>query len=195
VANPAFAFGVESAALEVIMRSAFIAVLLALIPFGTVAQDSPLKPDGRMWQTWSNSGSGTMPTFIKAAYVQGAIEGLRVGSLAGYYKGRLDEKNDALDYLKPCIEKGPCANIPPATLIKPLETMDGFEAGANKMRAGYTAQHASVLDIVQQTDKFYADYRNTSVCMIMAVQESIASLNGNASSEEALNMERKGCNP
>ena len=178
------------------MRSAFIAALLVLIPFGSVAQESPLKPDGRMWQVWSNSGSGTMPTLMKAAYVQGAIEGLRVGSTTGYYKGRLDEKSDALDYVKSSIEKeGPSVNIPLANLVKRLSTMDGLEAGASKIQAGYTARHASALDIVHQMDKFYADYRNTSVCLVMAIQESIASLNGNASSEEALNMERKGCNP
>jgi hypothetical protein len=177
------------------MRSALIAVLLALIPFGSVAQDSPLKPDGRMWGTWNSSGSGSLS--VKAAYVQGAIEGLRVGSLAGYYAGRTDEKNDALDYVKACLDKGPCAGIPLASLIKPVtsSSLNEAEAGATKVRVGFTPQHASVLDIVHQMDKFYADYRNTPVCMIMAVQESISSLRGMASSEQELEMERKGCNP
>jgi hypothetical protein len=47
--------------------------------------------------------------------------------------------------------------------------------------------------VVHQTDKFYADYRNTPVCMIVAVQESISSLRGQASSEQQLEMARKGC--
>ena len=172
------------------MRSAFIAVLLSLIPFGTIAQDSPLKPDGRMWGTWSNSGSGNL--FVKAAYVQGAIEGLRVGAFEGYYAGRIDEKSDALDYVKPCL-KGPCAGIPLASLID--NSTDKFEAGANKVRGRYAPQNTSVLDIVHQMDKFYNDYRNTPVCMIVAVQESISSLRGTASSEQELEMARGGCNP
>ena len=40
------------------MRSAFIAVLLSLIPFWSVAQDSPLKPDGRMWARREGGKSG-----------------------------------------------------------------------------------------------------------------------------------------
>jgi hypothetical protein len=88
------------------MRSAFIiAVLLSLVLLGSVAQDSPLKPDGRMWETWGNSGSQNL--FIKAAYVQGAMEGLRVGATVGYYSGRADEKKDALDYVKSCLSTGP----------------------------------------------------------------------------------------
>jgi hypothetical protein len=176
------------------MRSAFIPVLLSLIPFGSVAQDSPLKPDGRMWGTWSN---GSQSSFVKAAYVQGAIEGLRVGALVGYYAGRMDEKNDALNYVKPCLDKGPCAGIPIARLIKPLtnSSTSEFEAGANKVRGGYAPQHASVLDIVHQMDKFYTDYKNTPVCMITAVQESISSLRGTASSEQELEMARRECNP
>lgn len=176
------------------MRSAFIAVLLSLIPFGGVAQDSPSKPDGRMWETWSNSDSQSL--LLKGAYVQGAIEGLRVGAVVGYYTGRTDEKSDALDYVKPCF-KGPCAGIPLASLIKPLtnSSTNEFEAGAEKVRGKYAAQNASVLDIVRQMDKFYNDYRNTPVCMITAVQESISSLRGTASSEQGLEMARRGCNP
>jgi hypothetical protein len=171
------------------MRRAFIAVLLALIPFGSVAQDSTLKSDGRMWATWS--------LIIKEAYVQGAIEGLRVGSFAGYYFGRADEKKDALAYVKPCLDKGPCAGIPLSSLINPLtdSSTNDFETGANKVRAEFTPQHASVLDIVHQMDKFYTNYRNTPVCMITVVQESISSLRGTASSEQELEMSRQGCNP
>jgi len=102
---------------RVIMRSAFIAVLLCMIPFESIAQDGAMKPDGRMWQMWSNSGSQS--SFVKAAYVQGAIEGLRVGASLGYFTGRTDEMNDALDYVKPCIEKGPCAGIPLTSLVRP----------------------------------------------------------------------------
>jgi hypothetical protein len=72
------------------MRSASIlAVLQPLIPFGSIAQDSPLKPDGRMWETWSNVGSQSL--LVKGAYVQGTIEGLRVGAVVGYYTGRTDD--------------------------------------------------------------------------------------------------------
>src|SRR6266566_9079671 len=119
---------------EVNMRSAFIVVLLSLIPFESIAQDSSLKPDGRLWATWTNSGSERL--FVKAAYVQGAIEGLRVGAVTGYYGGRLDEKNDALAYVKPCLDKGPCAGIPLASLIKPLTNSNTseFAAGADKVR-------------------------------------------------------------
>ncbi len=178
------------------MRSAVIAVLLSLIPFGSIAQDNPLKPDGRMWATWSNSGSGS--SFTKAAYVQGAIEGLRVGAFVGYYAGRIDEEKDALEYLKPCL-KGPCAGIPLTSLIRPQFTTkssaDEFVAGADKVRAQYALQHASIFDIVRQMDKFYSNHENTPVCMIVAVQESISSLRGTASSEQELALSRKGCSP
>jgi hypothetical protein len=172
------------------MMRAFIAVLLSLIPFGSIAQDSPLKPDGRMWEAWNNSGSESL--HVKAAYVQGAIEGLRVGAVVGYYAGRLDEQSDTLDYVKPCL-KGPCAGIPLASLIN--TSTNKFEAGANKVRGKYAPQNASVFDIVHQMDKFYSNYRNTPVCMIVAVQESISSLRGTASSEQELEIARKGCNP
>jgi hypothetical protein len=177
------------------MRSAFIAVWLSLIPFGSIAQDSPLIPDGRVWETWSNTGSQSL--FVKGAYVQGAIEGLRLGAIVGYFHGKLDERSDALDYVKSCQDKGPCAGIPLASLTKPLtnSTATEIEAGSDKVRARYAPQHASVLDIVHQMDKFYANNRNTPVCMITAVQESISSLNGTASSEQELESARKGCNP
>jgi hypothetical protein len=175
------------------MRSSFIAVLLSLVPYGSIAQDSPLKPDGRTWATWSNSGSESL--FVKAAYVQGAIEGLREGATWGYYSGRLDEKNDARDYATRCQNKGPCAGIPLESLIKPKSNMNDFVPGADKVRGRFTLQHASVIEVAHQMDKFYADYRNTPVCMITAVQESISSLNGTASSEQELATARKGCNP
>jgi hypothetical protein len=177
------------------MRKAFVGVLLTLIPFFSLAQDSTLRPDGRIWQTYSSSGSQS--TFIKAAYVQGAIEGLRVGASLGYFTGRTDEKNDALDYVKPCIEKGPCAGIPITSLVKPSTnaTWNELKLGADKVGEKFTPQQASVLDIVHQMDKFYADYKNTRVCMIVAVQESISSLRGTAMSEQELELVRKGCNP
>jgi len=120
-----------------------------------------------MWATWGNSGS--LNLFIKAAYVQGALEGLRVGTIAGYYTGRLDEKSDS----------------------SPNE----FEAGADKAREKYAPQNTSILEIVRQMDRFYSDYKNTRVCMIVAVQESISSLRGTPTSEKELEMARKGCNP
>lgn len=124
----------------------------------------------------------------------GAMEGLRVGSTVGYYSGRLDEKSDALDYAKGCL-KGPCAGIPLASLIRTANATDQLEAGANKARGKYAPQNTSVLDIVHQMDKFYSDYRNTPVCMITAVQESISSIHGTAMSEQELEMVRGGCNP
>ena len=70
------------------------------------------------------------------------------------------------------------------------------EAGVDQVTAKLTPMnHTSVLDIVHQTDKFYSDYRNTPVCMIQAVQESIHSLNGKASTEQGLEMMRTGCKP
>lgn len=178
------------------MRSAFVAVLLAITLFGSVGQERPSsKPDGRMWQTFSNLGPQSLN--VKAAYVQGAIEGFRVGAAEGYYAGRNDEKNDALAYIKPCLEKGPCAGVPLARMIKP-ETESSWKeisAGADKVVGRLKLQNISVLDIVHQTDKFYSDYRNTPICMIVAVQESIFSLNGKASSEQELALERTGCNP
>jgi hypothetical protein len=69
-------------------------------------------------------------------------------------------------------------------------------AGADKVREKLLPQNGtSALDIVRQMDKFYSDYRNTPVCMIHAVQESIHSLNGTASTEQELQMMRKGCSP
>ena len=173
------------------MRRMFFVVLLFLIPFGSMAQDSPMNSDGRTWELWGKLGSASLP--VKAAYVQGALAGLHTGAFIGYSSGRLDGESAALEHLKPCV-KGPCAGIPPAMLITPLTT-DEIKAGADKVEDGFTPQHASVLDIVRQMDKFYADYRNTPVCMITAVQESINSLRGTASSEQGLEMERKGCNP
>jgi hypothetical protein len=177
------------------MRRVFITISLSLISFGSVAQDSRMNPDGRMWELWSQTGSQGL--LVKGAYVQGAMEGLRVGALVGYYSGRLDEKNDALDYVKPCFDKGPCADIPLATVMKPANKgTNEFEAGANKVQGKYAPpQRTSVIDIVHQMDKFYDNYRNTPVCMITAVQESISSLSGTASSEKQLELSRKGCSP
>lgn len=177
------------------MRRMSVALLLFLVQFESMAQDNALKPDGRMWATWGNSASQNM--FIKAAYVQGAIEGLRVGASSGYFAGRLDEKNDALDYVKPCVEKGPCAGIPITSLVKSStkDTWNELKAGADKVRAGFTPQRASAFVIVHQMDKFYADNRNTPVCMIVALQECISSLSGTVMSEQELELSRKGCNP
>lgn len=175
------------------MRNVFIILFLTLFAFGSAPDDSS-KPDGRMW---ANFGSTSQQgVFIKAAYVQGAIEGLRVGVLTGYLVGSQNEYNDALDNVKQCV-KGPCAGVPIASLIKdPDSQLKDSMGGAYKERAKFSLQHASVLDIVHQMDKFYADYRNTPVCMIAAVQESITSLNGAASTELELEMMRKAaCNP
>lgn len=176
------------------MRKVLITLFLFLISFVVIAQNRSTTPDGRMWANYGNSGSQGL--LVKAAYVQGVIEGLRAGATVGYFTGRLDEKNDALNYIKPCIQKGPCANIPVANLID-SNTTNGFDTGTAKVLRTFTAQNASVLDVVRQMDKFYSDYRNTPVCMIVAAQESISSLRGEAASEEALKMDRQGegCNP
>lgn len=178
------------------MRIILVAALFVLLAIGSTARDNPSTVvDGRVWQEYGDSG----PTgiLIKGAYVRGAIEGLRVGALVGYLRGRIDEKNDALEYLKPCLDKGPCATIPVATLIRPEDgrTWTAIAAGADKVRAGYTPKGASVHDVVMQMDKFYSDYRNTPVCMIQALQEAVASLNGSPSTEKDLDVMRKGCNP
>lgn len=176
------------------MRSALIiASLLVLIPSWSAAQDNPMKPDGRMWETMTNMGA--QASLLKEAYVQGATEGLQEGAVTGYVTGRTDEKGDALTYIKPCIERGR-AGIPPASMMKPVESSrNDIIAGAVKVRDGLVPRSLSILDIVHQMDKFYADYKNTPVCMIQAVKESISSLRGEASSEENLQAERKGCNP
>jgi|SRR5579863_4062768 len=149
------------------MRKPLIGVLLALTSLGSVAQDGTMKADGRMWASYGNASSQGM--LIKAAYVQGAMEGLSVGATMGYLSGRADVKNDAADWHE-------------------------VTAGADKVRAKFGPQNTSVLDIVRQMDKFYGDYRNTPVCMIVAVQESVSSRRGTASSEQGLEMARKGCN-
>jgi len=63
------------------MRVPRIAVLLAVTTFGTVAQDNPMKLDGRMWAAYGNASS--QGAFIKAAYVQGVLAGLDVGATVG----------------------------------------------------------------------------------------------------------------
>ena len=181
--------------LEVTMRRPLIAVLLAVTLFGSAAQDSPMKPDGRMWAAYGNASSQSM--FIKSAYVQGVLQGMDVGATVGYLQGRNDEGNDFVDYVKQCAaEKGrSCPDIPERnTKLEALlhESM----AGADKVREKLAPQNGtSVLDVVRQMDKFYSDYRNTPVCMIHAVQESIQSLKGTASTEQGLAMMRKGCDP
>ncbi len=145
-----------------------------------------------MWATFGSSGSQSL--LIKAAYVEGAIEGLRVGATVGYLSGRMDEQNDALDHLKPCL-KGPSAGIPLTSLARTESNITAWMSDADKVRGKHAPQNTSVLDIVHQTDKFYSDYRNTPVCMIVAVQESISSLRGTAMSEQDLEISRKGCNP
>ena len=171
------------------MRSVSVFIVLLLTSFGT-AQDS-LKKDGRMWATYGTASQ--QGVFIKAAYVQGAIEGLRAGAARGYVTGRLDEKNDALNYVKQCVEKGPCATVPIASMIRPESSWNEITTSMDKVAEEYLP-HTSVLDIVHQTDKFHSDYKNTPVCMIVAVQESIASLKGKASTEQELEMMRKDCN-
>jgi|SRR5690348_6845988 len=156
------------------MKRTTLGLVLFLLPLSGVAQDNTLKPDGTMWEAWNNSGAQSM--FVKAAYVEGAIEGLRAGATEGYYAGRIDGTSGS---------QVPMANA----------TEGKFQAGADRVRAEITPQHASVLEIVRQMDKLYSDYRNIPVCMIQAVQESIHSLNGRASSEKELEVMRKGCNP
>jgi hypothetical protein len=169
------------------MRSAFIVVLLTLVSFGCEAQGGSLKADGRMWENFDNAS-------IKAAYVQGAIEGLRAGAAHGYSRGRLDEKIEALNYVKQCVQKGPCAAVPIASMIK-ADSSNEVVAGIDKVVSDVSPQHASVFDIVHQMDKFYGNYKNTPVCMIVAVQESIASLKGTSSTEQDLELMREqGCN-
>lgn len=174
------------------MRSAFIALLLALALFGGVGQEIPSsKPDGRMWQTFSR-----LDPNLRAVYVKGVTEGYRLGVAEGYYAGRGDEKDDALAYIKPCLEKGPCAGVPLASMIRPPDSnWKEIKAGADKVAGRLKLQNISVLDIVHQMDKFYSDYRNTPVCMIVAVQEAVSSLKGEAPSEQALELDRMGCNP
>lgn len=169
------------------MRLVFIAVSVALVLvfFGHATQDSQTKPDGRMWANFGTTGQ--QGTFIKAAYVEGVIEGLRAGAARGYGRGRLDAASDAVNYVKQCGH--PCADI--ASLADPGK---GWSQGMDKLELEVSPQHASALDIVHQMDKFYSDYKNTPVCMIVAVQESIESLKGKASSERDLEMMREqGC--
>jgi|SRR5712692_9342845 len=169
--------------LEVTMRRLLIAVLLAVTLFGSAAQDSPMKPDGRMWAAYGNASSQSM--FIKSAYVQGVFGGMNAGATEGYLQGRID-----------AAEKGrACPDIPERE-IKPEVLLQESMAGAVKVREKLAPQNGtSVLDVVRQTDKFYSDYRNTPVCMIHAVQESMQSLKGTASTEQGLAMMRKGCDP
>lgn len=177
------------------MRTPLIAVLLAATTFGIVAQDSPMKPDGRMWAAYGNASSQGM--FIKAAYVQGVLAGLDVGATMGYFQGRNDEGNDFADYLKRCAaEKGRACPDIPERKTKPEALLHESMGGADEVREKLLPQNGtSVLDVVRQMDKFYSDYRNTPVCMIHAVQESIQSLKGTASAEQGLAMMRKGCAP
>jgi hypothetical protein len=147
-----------------------------------------------MWATWSNSGAES--AFLKAAYVQGTIEGLRVGATVGYLQGRIDESEISTDYVKQCAaDKGRACPDIPERLTKPEARLKETMAGVGKVQAKFAPQNASVFDIVHQMDKFYSDYRNTPVCMIHAVQESIQSLNGKASTEQGLETMRKGCDP
>lgn len=174
------------------MRRAFVAVLLSLIPLGGVAQDNPLKLDGRMWATYSNASQQGM--LIKAAYVQGVIAGLNTGATEGYLQGRNDEGSDFVEYVKQCSEKGRACPDIPEKKKKSEALIHESLVGADKVREHLLPQNGtSVLDIVRQMDKFYSDYRNTPVCLIHAVQESIQSLKGAASTEQELAIIRKGC--
>jgi len=175
------------------MRSVFIVVLFSLVSFGNAAQDNPLKQDGRMWATYGNASS--QGVFIKAAYVQGVLAGLDVGATVGYLQGRTDEADAVVNYAKQCVadKRSSCADIS-ESVGKPETLFKEAMAGAGKVREKVLPQNGtSVLDIVRQTDKFYSDYRNTPVCMIHAVQESIQSLKGTASTEQGLETMRKGC--
>jgi hypothetical protein len=135
--------------------------------------------------------------FIKAAYVQGVLAGLGVGATEGYLQGRIDEGNDFVDYVKQCAaEKGRACPDVPERKTKLEALLQESMAGADKVREKLAPQNGtSVLDIVRQMDKFYSDYKNTPVCMIHAVQESIQSLKGTTSTEQELAMMRKGCDP
>ena len=131
------------------MRSVFVVVLLALLSSGVA--EEPSSSDGRMW---ANLGTTPQGMVVKAAYVRGAMEAFRAAAYVGYLDGRMDEKNEALDYVSQCL-KGPCAGVPVASMIKDF------------------------------------DYKNTPICMIQAVQEATASLDGKSSTEEQLDMMRK----
>jgi hypothetical protein len=132
--------------------------------------------------------------FLKAAYVQGVIEGMRAGVTLGYLDGTVDEA-------KVIDPDGACgAKHLPSGMVdeKQIFAFNSKRIMASLDKARTKAipdDPRSTLDIVRQTDKFYGDYRNTPVCMIQAVQESIKSLNGTASSEKDLEVMRKvGCN-
>lgn len=167
------------------MRIAFIAALLTLVSSGHAIQDNRTKPDGRMWSNFGTAGQQGI--FVKGAYVEGAIEGLRAGAAYGYSRGRLDAAADAVNYVKQCAH--PCGEI--ASLGDPGK---GWAEGMDKLESEVGPRHVSALDIVRQMDKFYGDYKNAPVCMIVAVQESIHSLSGKAASERDLEMMRQqGC--
>jgi hypothetical protein len=174
------------------MRSATLVMVFILFSFWVTAQDNTLKSDGRMWANYGTASQQSM--FIKAAYVQGVIEGLRAGVATGYFAGTTDEDR-AID------PDGACgAKHLPNGMTDEKEifsfTSKRMMASLDKARNKVIPDNpGSILDIVRQTDKFYSNYRNTPVCMIMAVRESIQSLNGESSTEQELEIMRKaGCN-
>lgn len=138
------------------MRSAFIAVLLTLASFGCVAQDSSLQADGRMWANYGTASQ--QGVFIKAAYVQGVIEGLRAGVTMGYFGGTFDEAK-AIDPDGACGAKHLPSGVTDQKEIAAF-TSKRMMASLDKARNKSIPDNpGSILDIVRQTDKFYGDYR------------------------------------
>lgn len=129
--------------------------------------------------------------------MKGVIEGFRLGATEGYIAGRNDEKNDALAYIKPCLEKGPCAGVPLASMIRPETESSWTEisAGADKVAGRLKLQ------------KYFGPrYRAPDGQVLLRLSEHASMydccgsriyffLNGKASSEQELAFERTGCNP
>lgn len=111
--------------------------------------------------------SHSMSSQEKVMYVWG----FRDGYDHGYFNGRGDV------YLKETVGKG----------RTPLTDREVYEA-----------MHPSVSlsngDIIQQVDRFYADYRNVPVCMDDAVLQAIDSLKGRAWTDADLALYRRSKN-
>ncbi len=141
-------------------------VFLAGLAVGK-AQEAPHPAGGSTWQNLTET--------IRDIYVRGFSNGYVVGA------------RDASGYA--VVKFG--AKLPAMTAAVRKDMDEGAAQFGSAGRALLSPQGPGVEVIVSTVSTFYSDYRNTPICQDKAILFSVASLAGNAASDQELAAARK----